>query len=125
MRRRTPRSTPTKHTLSLHDARPTSRPPIRAGRDLPAEGLGPVAWVADEPAVEEQGEEEEEALVLADVAPVLSEQEAEEDPADESHPWLQPASDVAYAVPDPADESPGRQVPSFGAGKAQSPRREE
>src|SRR3546814_14559023 len=90
MRRRTPRSTPTKHTLSLHDARPTSRPPIRAGRDLPAEGLGPVAWVADEPAVEEQGEEEEEALVLADVAPVVSEEEAEEDPAEESEPWLQP-----------------------------------
>jgi len=95
------------------------RPPIRAGRDLPAEGLGPVAWAADEPAVEEQAEEEEEALVLADLAPAVPEYEPEEGPEQESAPWLQPAEVAAQPLPDPADRSLGAMVARFEAGLVQ------
>ena len=92
------------------------RPPIRAGRDLPAEGLGPIA-----PAViEDEGEfnlsfadvieYEEDELVLADPAPAV------EMSGDE--PWLQPAELVGQAMPDPADRSLGAMVQRFEAGLA-------
>lgn len=90
------------------------RPPIRAGRDLPAEGLGPVAWATDEPMAEEPVEEEE-ALILADLAPVVSEKEPEEG----EEPWLQPADVFAPSLPDPADRSLGAMVARFEAGLAQ------
>lgn len=101
------------------------RPPIRAGRDLPAEGLGPVranmAADLDEEllidervdAVETVGDEEGE-LMLADLAPVP---EAEESTGDE--PWLQPAEiETGPAIPDPADRSLGAMVARLEAGLA-------
>jgi len=82
------------------------RPPIRAGRDLPAQGLGPIA-AADVSGVFDEYEEADE-LILADLAPV----EAEPGEA----PWLQPVDRAGPAMPDPADNSLGAMVARFEAG---------
>lgn len=102
------------------------RPPIRAGRDLPAQGLGPLAMppVADidgeadfafaAPADEyDYGDE----LMLAELAP--------EEPAPTGdEPWLQPAEmqkgaiSAAVEMPDPADNSLGAMVARLEAGLA-------
>ena len=93
------------------------RPPIRAGRDLPAEGLAPAAPVAAEDEDEfdlsfaELAEYEEDELVLADLAPAEVEMTGDE-------PWLQPAELVGQAMPDPADRSLGAMVQRFEAGLA-------
>ena len=79
------------------------RAPIRAGRDLPAEGLVPSASAAvDAP----RGDDE---LILADLAPVEVEEPGTE-------PWLQPAELARPVMPDPADNSLGAMVARFEAG---------
>lgn len=95
------------------------RPPIRAGRDLPAEGLGPLtAPGGDEEAFELSAagdvEPREEELVLADLAPAF-----DPEPATGNEPWLQPAEIQAGPVmSDPADRSLGAMVARFEAGLA-------
>lgn len=99
--------------VDLHPDDPP-RPPIRAGRDLPAGGLDgsaiaePVApglWLG-----EAEGEEADE-LVLADLAP--------EEEFDGDAPWLQPAEMTAPPpLPDPADKSLDAMVARFEAGLA-------
>lgn len=91
------------------------RPPIRAGRDLPAEGLGPTVPIVDGEDEELDlsfatvAEYEEDELVLADLAP-------EEAVATGDEPWLQPAEFAGPAMPDPADRSLGAMVQRFEAG---------
>ncbi|SEH17969.1 hypothetical protein SAMN05428974_2420 [Sphingopyxis sp. YR583] len=105
----------TRRRVDLHPDDPP-RPPIRAGRDLPAGGLGPVRstgthdevaeldpWIANEAA------EAEDELVLADLAP--------EEEFDGEAPWLQPAEMTSPPpMPDPADKSLGAMVARFEAG---------
>jgi len=87
------------------------RPPIRAGRDLPAQGLGPID-AAGEAAVPDTIEEaEEDELILADLAPVEMDEPGAE-------PWLQPVDRAGPALPDPADNSLGAMVARFEAGLA-------
>jgi hypothetical protein len=94
------------------------RPPIRAGRDLPVGGLGPlVTPVADEAEdldlpLTDVAEEEDE-LVLADLAPI----DYADDDADA--PWLQPAEIARPAMPERLDNSLGAMVARFEAGLAQ------
>jgi hypothetical protein len=91
------------------------RPPIRAGRDLPAEGLFPTA-PAPEADPEADGDDDE--LVLADLAPV-------EDMAPGEEPWLQPAAiDAGPVLPDPADNSLGAMVARLEAGIARRNRQQ-
>lgn len=110
----------TRRRVDLHPDDPP-RPPIRAGRDLPAGGLGAVGTTnAYEPAefdpwlggaAVEAREEAEDELVLADLAP-------EEDFGGEA-PWLQPAEMISPPpLPDPADTSLGAMVARFEAGLA-------
>lgn len=106
------------------------RPPLYAGRDLPAEGLVPAyanGDAADDRRVVETAEEreeefalrfadrpeqEEEELVLAELAPPPPEPTGDE-------PWLQPAEINAGPIaPDPADKSLGAMVARFEAGLA-------
>lgn len=92
------------------------RAPIRAGRDLPAEGLGPATVAAEPEAVADSspaGREwhDEDELVLADLAPLDIEEPG-------SEPWLQPAELSGPALPDPADNSLGAMVARFEAGLA-------
>ena len=108
----------TRRRVDLHPDDPP-RPPIRAGRDLPAGGLGAVgAASVYEPAefdpwlgaaaVEAQ-EDPEEELMLADLA-------SEEDFGGDA-PWLQPAEMTSSSpLPDPADKSLGAMVARFEAG---------
>ncbi|MCW0197702.1 hypothetical protein [Sphingopyxis sp.] len=105
------------------------RPPIRAGRDLPALGLGPIAApgesaaataapeatpetidavTIDAVATDAIGEDE---LILADLAPVEMDEPGAE-------PWLQPVDRAGPALPDPADNSLGAMVARFEAGLA-------
>ncbi|MBN8844840.1 MAG: hypothetical protein J0H88_16485 [Sphingomonadales bacterium] len=124
---------PSRRRADLHpDDLP--RAPIRAGRDLPAGGLGPStgAIVADEVAAEDVGAEElaveevaadaadavavdpadwpvEDELVLADLAPIEVDEPGTE-------PWLQPAELAGPVMPDPADNSLGAMVARFEAG---------
>lgn len=90
------------------------RPPILAGRDLPAGGLGPVLPMTDAakydglPFVDAVIEDDDE-LVLADLAPVEP-----DDPAEA--PWLQPARVSGPPMPDPADHSLGAMVQRLEAG---------
>lgn len=111
--------------VDLHPDDPP-RPPIRAGRDLPAEGLGPVRAYDAAAEAEDEGErdlsvagateegpspddrwiEDEDELVLAELAP--------EPTGDE--PWLQPAELAGPVMPDPADKSLGAMVARFEAG---------
>lgn len=96
--------------VDLHPDDPP-RPPIRAGRDLPAGGLDgsaiaepvtPGLWL---------GEAEVDELVLADLAP--------EEEFDGDAPWLQPAEMTAPPpLPDPADKSLDAMVARFEAGLA-------
>lgn len=84
------------------------RAPIRAGRDLPAEGLVPSVPAADvsiDPADWPVGDE----LILADLAPVEVTEPGTE-------PWLQPADLARPVMPDPADNSLGAMVARFEAG---------
>lgn len=123
------------------------RAPLRAGRDLPEQGLGPVdaapevaadylpeyepealagadvvedadaveiveaAVAAYTPPAADAAPDEEDELILADLAPVEV-----ETPGDE--PWLQPAKVTGPAMPDPADKSLGAMVARFEAGLA-------
>lgn len=103
----------TRRRVDLHPDDPP-RPPIRAGRDLPAGGLGPIGsagpyeggldpWLGDARASDE-GE-----LILADLAP--------QEEFDGDAPWLQPAEMTALPpMPDPADKSLGAMVARFEAG---------
>lgn len=97
--------------VDLHPDDPP-RPPIRAGRDLPAGGLdgsaiveagAPGLWLGEPEADDAAGE-----LVLADLAP--------EEEFDGDAPWLQPAEMTAPLMPDPADKSLGAMVARFEAG---------
>lgn len=99
------------------------RAPIRAGRDLPAAGLGPLASppeadVADVAAPTDAPDEAAtvgddpapaDELVLADLAPV-------EVAVEDDLPWLQPADHAGSPMPDPADRSLGAMVARFEAG---------
>jgi len=95
------------------------RPPIRAGRDLPAGGLGPLVA----PDVDEAADEldlmlmdvavEEDELILADLAPIDYAAD------DEDAPWLQPAEIARPAKSGPVDNSLGAMVARFEAGLAQ------
>ena len=97
------------------------RPPIRAGRDLPAGGLGPLTeYPAYESAYENvevdpwlaaPREDEPDELVLADLAPDDAVEAGDE-------PWLQPAEMTGPAMPDPADNSLGAMVARLEAGLA-------
>jgi hypothetical protein len=101
--------------VDLHPDDPV-RPPIRAGRDLPAGGLGPLnAEVADQSAeadlwLDEFAEQNADELVLADLAP--------EEPAVGDEPWLQPADMKAPPLPAPTDNSLGAMVARLEAGLA-------
>ncbi|HEV7342228.1 MAG TPA: hypothetical protein VGN68_11370 [Sphingopyxis sp.] len=92
------------------------RPPIRAGRDLPAGGLGPLnAEVADHSAeadlwLDEFAEQNTDELVLADLAP--------EDHAAGEEPWLQPAQMTAKPLSAASDNSLGAMVARLEAGLA-------
>ncbi|WP_137870159.1 hypothetical protein [Sphingopyxis sp. 2PD] len=95
------------------------RPPIRAGRDLPAGGLGPLT--ADRDAADrsaeadlwlgEFAEQNADELVLADLAPTEDEPTGDE-------PWLQPADMKAPPLPAPTDNSLGAMVARLEAGLA-------
>lgn len=107
-RRRTPRRSadedyvPVRRRADLHpDDLP--RAPLRAGRDLPSEGLVPstASPIEDTPLDDE--------LVLADLAPVEVGEPGTE-------PWLQPAELAGPAMPDPTDNSLGAMVARFEAG---------
>lgn len=99
--------------VDLHPDDPP-RPPIRAGRDLPAGGLDgsaiaepvtPGLWLG------EAEVDEVDELVLADLAP--------EEEFDGDAPWLQPAEMTAPPpLPDPADKSLDAMVARFEAGLA-------
>ncbi|MBB6427556.1 hypothetical protein [Sphingopyxis sp. JAI128] len=93
------------------------RPPIRAGRDLPAGGLGPLRASATDEAAQADplpvlsDAEIVDELVLADLAPVEDMEPGEE-------PWLQPAEIAPGAMPDPTDHSLGAMVARLEAGLA-------
>ena len=101
--------------VDLHPDDPV-RPPIRAGRDLPAGGLGPLnADVADQSAeadlwLDEFAEQNADELVLADLAP--------EDHAAGEEPWLQPAEMTAKPLSAASDNSLGAMVARLEAGLA-------
>lgn len=98
----------------LHPDAPP-RPPIRAGRDLPALGLGPLPVGAETEAPAEplpgEAAEADDTLILADLAPDDAFVEGAE-------PWLQPVEAAGPAMPDPADASLGAMVARFEAGLA-------
>ncbi len=101
--------------VDLHPDDPL-RPPIRAGRDLPAGGLGPLtAAPADQDAeadlwLGEFAEQNADELVLADLAPEV--------PAEGEEPWLQPAEMAAPPRSAPIDNSLGAMVARLEAGLA-------
>jgi hypothetical protein len=101
--------------VDLHPDDPV-RPPIRAGRDLPAGGLGPLnAEVADQSAeadlwLDEFAEQNADELVLADLAP--------EEHAAGDEPWLQPAEMTAKPLSRASDNSLGAMVARLEAGLA-------
>ncbi|WP_137753980.1 hypothetical protein [Sphingopyxis sp. L1A2A] len=106
--------------VDLHPDDPP-RPPIRAGRDLPAGGLGPLTAATPEPAAEQSAEadvwlgefaeQNADELVLADLAP------AEAAPTGDE-PWLQPAEINAPPLPAATDNSLGAMVARLEAGLA-------
>ena len=101
---------PVRRRADLHpDDLPRS--PIRAGRDLPAQGLGPVGATVEPAIVEAVDGYEEDELILADLAPV----EVDEPGAE---PWLQPVERAGPAMPDPSDNSIGAMVARLEAGLA-------
>lgn len=86
------------------------RAPIRAGRDLPAEGLKPTTpSAAPDIYVDPADWPANDELVLADLAPVEIDEPGTE-------PWLQPAELAGPVMPDPADHSLGAMVARFEAG---------
>ncbi len=93
------------------------RPPIRAGRDLPAGGLGPLdrslagEAVAPDLWLGEPDVDAVDELVLADLAP-------DDAVATGDEPWLQPAEMTGPAMPDLADNSLDAMVARFEAGLA-------
>lgn len=93
------------------------RPPIRAGRDLPAGGLGPLRGNTPDgetqaaPRAGESRIEAADELVLADLAPVEAMEPGEE-------PWLQPAEIAAPVMPESTDHSLGAMVARLEAGLA-------
>lgn len=97
------------------------RPPIRAGRDLPAEGL--MAQVTPQPVNDDaafylplsEQEEEDGELILADLAPEDMMLAGEE-------PWLQPVATAGPPMPDPADHSLGAMVARLEVGLARRSR---
>ncbi|WP_428630796.1 hypothetical protein [Sphingopyxis sp.] len=101
--------------VDLHPDDPL-RPPIRAGRDLPAGGLGPL----NNETVDQSGEadlwlddfaeQNADELMLADLAP--------EDVAAGDEPWLQPADMKAPPLPAATDNSLGAMVARLEAGLA-------
>lgn len=101
------------------------RPPIRAGRDLPAGGLGPLTSATAEPAAErsaeadlwlgEFAEQNADELVLADLAP---QHPPENDVPTGDEPWLQPADMTAPPLPAATDNSLGAMVARLEAGLA-------
>lgn len=104
--------------VDLHPDDPL-RPPIRAGRDLPAGGLGPLnadVAVADhsaeaDPWLDDFAESNAGELVLADLAP--------EDHAAGEEPWLQPAEMTAKPLSAATtDNSLGAMVARLEAGLA-------
>lgn len=107
----------TRRRVDLHPDDPP-RPPIRAGRDLPAGGLGAVgtasvyepaefdSWLGGA-AVEVDDETE---LMLADLAP--------EDDLGADAPWLQPAEMTSPPPLDPDGKSLGAMVARLEAGLA-------
>ena len=103
--------------VDLHPDDPV-RPPIRAGRDLPAGGLGPLnaeVDAADRSAeadlwLGEFADQNADELVLADLAP--------EEPAEGDEPWLQPAEMTAKPRSAPIDNSLGAMVARLEAGLA-------
>lgn len=97
----------TRRRVDLHPDDPP-RPPIRAGRDLPAGGLGAIGGGVIDHVVDEPDVDASDELVLADLAP--------EDDFDGDAPWLQPAEMTAPPLPDPADKSLGAMVARFEAG---------
>lgn len=100
---------PTRRRVDLHPDDPP-RPPLRAGRDLPAGGLDGFDASRPVPA-ENAASDDEHELILADLAP-------EEDFGADA-PWLQPAEMTMPApAPDPADKSLGAMVARFEAGLA-------
>lgn len=88
------------------------RPPLRAGRDLPALGLGPVGAPQEFAVPETAGWPGADELVLADLAPVEIDEEGEA-------PWLQPVELAGRAMPDPNDKSLGAMVARFESGLGQ------
>jgi len=114
--------------VDLHPDDPP-RPPIRAGRDLPAGGLGPLTPATAEPVVEagaapaaeqsadadlwlgEFAEQNADELVLADLAPADAALTGDE-------PWLQPAEIAAPRLPAATDNSLGAMVARLEAGLA-------
>jgi len=98
----------TRRRVDLHPDDPP-RPPIRAGRDLPAGGLGAIGGGVIDHVVDEPDVDASDELVLADLAP--------EDDFDGDAPWLQPAEMTAPPpLPDPTDKSLGAMVARFEAG---------
>ena len=85
------------------------RAPIRAGRDLPAEGLMPSSDSAADVPFDPAEWFVDDELVLADLAPVEITEPGTE-------PWLQPAQLAGPAMPDPSDNSLGAMVARFEAG---------
>ena len=96
--------------IDLHPDDPP-RPPIRAGRDLPAGGLGPLNATRADAADLGPDESEADELVLAELAPVDDLPPGEE-------PWLQPAEMTRPATPEPADNSLGAMVARLELGLA-------
>lgn len=94
------------------------RPPIRAGRDLPAGGLGAIgAALADSPPDRRDDPgfvSDADELILADLA--------QDEPVAGEEPWLQPAEVAATAAPvsarAPTDNSLGAMVARLEAGLA-------
>lgn len=104
----------TRRRADLHPDDPP-RPPIRAGRDLPAGGLGPIGGTAAREAETDLwpgslDQDSPDELVLADLAP--------DEVADGEEPWLQPADLAAPAMPAPEDHSLGAMVARLEAGLA-------
>lgn len=96
------------------------RPPLRAGRELPAGGLGPlpeIAW-AEAPA-EQEADVGEIPSAPREAEWVLADAESALEMAVDA-PWLQPAElpNAAQDVPDATDKSLGAMVARFESGLA-------
>lgn len=98
--------------VDLHPDDPV-RPPIRAGRDLPAGGLGALGAADDDRpdrTPDPVSVPDDDELILADLA--------HDDPEAGEEPWLQPAAMTTIPAPAPADNSLGAMVARLEAGLA-------